>query len=95
VLARSAVVSWRSQPHFKPQIAQLLVDTLDGRIDTRFPRLYFPRPGKLLRSILLRWVHCKDTVYARTFSFLIRHYQSVLSNSDLPAPMTEALQLLT
>jgi hypothetical protein len=36
------------------------------------------------------------TRYMRAlFRFLIRHYQSVLSNSDLPAPMTEALQLLT
>lgn len=67
---RSAIIGWQSHRHCELRTAELLVDTPDGRIDTRFPRLHFPRLGKLLHSILLRWVHCKDTVCARTFSSL-------------------------
>ncbi|SRR5216684_6853587 len=40
----------------------------DGRIDTRFPYLHFPRNDTLLRSILLQSLHRKGMEGARTFS---------------------------
>src|SRR5258707_806174 len=40
----------------------------DDRIDTRFPRLRFPRRDSLLRSILLHLLHHTGTVCVRTFS---------------------------
>jgi hypothetical protein len=92
----TAIISWRSQGHFEPRIAESSVDTPDGRIDTRFPRLHFPRHGKFRRSILLRSVHRKDTVYARTFSFLDSPLQfRPFEFRNPPAPITAALQVLT
>lgn len=42
----------------------------DGRIDTRFPRLRFPRHDTRLRSTVLHLVHRTGMVCARTFSSL-------------------------
>jgi hypothetical protein len=63
-------ISWPCQWRCLAQIAESLVDTLDGRSDMQFPRLHFLRHGKLLHSILLRRLHCKDTVCGRTCSCL-------------------------
>jgi FixJ family two-component response regulator len=65
------------------------VDTPDGRIDTRFPRLHFPRHDTILRSILLPWVHRKDTVCACTFSCFdlpLRSFLSVTSDTAYRSP---------
>jgi hypothetical protein len=94
--ARSPIISWRSQRHFEPRIAESLVDRLDGRIDMRSQRLSFPRHGKFRRSILLRSVHRKDTVCAHTFSFLDSPSQFRPFEFRSPrAPITAALRLLT
>jgi hypothetical protein len=67
VSARPGVISRPSRRRFEAQTAEMSVDTPDGRTDTRFPRLRCLRHDRLLRSILLRFVHRTGTVCARTF----------------------------
>jgi hypothetical protein len=63
---------------------------------TRDFHVFTPRITANHSAVFFSAGYIAETRYVRTLSdLLIRHYNSVLSNSDLPAPITEALRLLT
>jgi hypothetical protein len=82
---QTIVVSWQSQRHFEARTAEMRVDTADGRIGTRFPRLRFPRHDRLLRSILLLLEHRTGMGCARTFWSL----DSPLTIPSFPGPFSD------
>jgi hypothetical protein len=57
---------------------------LAARVATRFSAVFF----SVSRDTKTRYMRAQ-------FRVLIRHYKSVLSSSDPPAPITEALRFLT
>src|ERR1700730_14328040 len=61
----------------------------DGRIDTRFPRLRFPRHDMHPRSTLLHLLHRKGMVCARTFASLDSSLE-ILSFQLTPSPIAKA-----
>jgi hypothetical protein len=63
----------------------------DGRIDTRFPRLRFPRPDMHPRSTLLHLLHRKGMVCARTFASLDSSLE-ILSLQLTPSPIAKAMR---
>ena len=63
----------------------------DGRIDTPFPRLRFPRHDMHPRNTVLHLLHRKDIVGARTFASLDSSLE-ILSFQLTPSPIAKAMR---
>ena len=63
----------------------------DGRIDTRFPRLRFPRHDMHPRSTLLHLLHRKGMVCARTFASWDSSLE-ILFLQLTPSPIAKAMR---
>ena len=63
---------------------------------TRDFHVFTSRVSASFSAVFFSVAYIAKTWYVRAlFGLLIRHCNSILSNSDLPAPITEALRLLT